>query len=169
MVLGIAIFLLTLLGTGVLAVPPAFAQDRFSRAQRDFDREADPVRKAQRLPRLGEEMLKLFREQAQAGEYEAALETLAAYQDKVRFVHQALRDSGIDAERKPRGFRHIEIHLRSALRTLDDTISRLPFEQRAAFQPYRDELDEIQQDFLKLLFPRRPGRREEGEPRAERR
>jgi hypothetical protein len=167
MSLGNPILVLTLLGVGVLSVPAGFAQDRLARAQRDFDRERDPVRKAQRLPRLGEEMLKLLRAQAQAGEYETALETLAAYQDKVRFVHQALRESGIDAERKPRGFRHVEIHLRSGLRTLDDTISRLPFEQRATFQSYRDKLDEIQRDLLKLLFPRRPGRREEGEPRAE--
>lgn len=169
MLLGKPILVLSLLGVGVLSVPAGFAQDRLARAQRDFDRETDPVRKAQRLPRLGEQMLERVRAQAQAGKYETALETLGAYQEKVRLVHTALRESGIDAERKPRGFRQVELHLRSALRTLDDTISRLPYEHREAFQPYRAELDEIHRDFLKLLFPRRPGRREEGEPRSERR
>jgi hypothetical protein len=167
MFLGKPVLFLALFTSGVLSVPAGFAQDRLGRAQRDFDRETDPIRKAQRLPRLGDEMLKLLRAQAQGGEYERALATLAAYQEKVRLVHQALRETGIDAERKPRGFRQMELHLRSALRSLDDTISRLPYERREEFQPYREELDRIHSDLLRLLFPRRPGRREEGEPRTE--
>lgn len=167
MIPGKAFLLLALLTAGVLSGSAGFAQDRLTRAQLDFEQERDPIRKAQRLPRLGEQMLERVRAQAQRGEYDHALATLGSYQEQVRLVHKALRESGVDAERKPRGFRHAEIHLRSALRTLDDTIMAIPYEHREAFYPYRDALEEIHRDLLKLLFPRRPGRREEGEPRME--
>lgn len=152
--------LASLVCTGLLAAALASAQDRLHRLQQSFDAEANPVRKAHQLPRLGDMQLNLLRTQIQAGDYDGAAETLLSYRDNVRSAHEALRASGIDAERRPRGFRHMEIHLRGALRTLQDSIARVPFERREEFEVIRGELSAIQEDVVKMLFPRRPGRRD---------
>jgi hypothetical protein len=155
-----------LLAAGLLTVSAAAAQDRLARMQQQFESESDAVRKARRLPRLGEMQLEQLRQLVSNGQLEKAFRTLEAYRDNVRAAHDALDESGIDAERRPRGFRQMEIHLRRSVRELSDTISRLPVERREEFEAIHAEIVEMQTSLIDMLFPRQPGRRAEDAPRA---
>lgn len=123
--------------------------------------EADPVRKSKLLTRMGEAQLGRLRQQAAAGRYEEALKAIEEYRDDVKATHSALRASGRDAERKPAGFKQLQIHLRKGIRVLNDTILQLPVDMRQFFEPVRRDLDEIDKDLIEALFPRRPEKKKE--------
>ncbi len=121
-----------------------------------FEREIDPVEKARRFPPLGEELMKLLHQQVRAEQYEAALHTLEEYHELARVAFTGLENSGRNAERQSSGFRHLQIHLRRSLRDLEQTISALPVQQREPFEAIRQQLEQMNQRLLEMLFPRRP-------------
>lgn len=124
-----------------------------------FQKETDPVRKARLLPRLGETQLDMVRDHAQRGDIDAALAVLQEYREAVASAHEALKSSGINAEKKPSGFKQLEIHLRRSLRRLEDVIVAVPFERRGDFEAVRKRLEEVDRDLLIQLFPRRPDKK----------
>ncbi len=121
-----------------------------------FARETDPVQKARRFPPLGEELMKLVHEQVRAEQYEAALRTLEEYYELARTAFTGLENSGRNAERQSSGFRQLQIHLRRSLRDLEQTITALPVPQREPFEAVREQLEQMNQRLLEMLFPRRP-------------
>jgi hypothetical protein len=70
-----------------------------------------------------------------------------------------LKSSGINAEKKPGGFKHLEIHLRQGLRRLEDVIIAIPVKHREPFEAIRKRLEEIDRELIDLLFPRKPDKR----------
>jgi hypothetical protein len=142
------------------AANPVRAQDPGEIAKRraEFEREDDPFDKARRFPRLGEELLKRIRQQVRQEAYDAALATLQEYRDLARVAFEGLKNSGVDAEKKPSGFRHLQIHLRRSIRDLGQTITALPVPEREPFVAIQHELEQINRALLEMLFPRRPTR-----------
>src|SRR5713101_4070717 len=138
--------------------PAARAQDRIAELQAQFNRETDPVRKAKILPKLGDAQIERVRRATDAGDYAQALGILGEYRHEVKTTAAALKDTGVDAERKPAGFKQLEIHLRKTLRELEQTILALPDDQRPPFQDIRQELSSIEKDLIDRLFPRQPGK-----------
>ncbi len=150
----------SLLAVLAMTALPALVQDAREIAKRraEFEREDDPMDKARRFPRLGEELLKLMREQARRAEYEAARQTLEEYRDLARVAFEGLANSGVDAEKKSSGFRQLQIHLRRSIRDLNQTISSLPVLHREPFEAIQRELEQMNRALLEMLFPRRPAR-----------
>ena len=138
--------------------PAARAQDRVAELQAQFNRETDPVRKAKILPKLGDAQFDQLRRQTDAGDYVQAVRILGDYRNEVKTAETALKATGVDAERKPAGFKQLEIHLRKSLRELDQTILVLPDDQRPPFQDIRQELASIEKELIDRLFPRQPGK-----------
>ena len=136
--------------------PAARAQDRIAELQAQFNRETDPVRKAKILPKLGDAQFDQLRRQTDTGDYVQALRILGDYRNEVKTAETALKGTGVDAERKPAGFKQLEIHLRKSLRELDQTILVLPDDQRPPFQDIRQELAGIEKELIDRLFPRQP-------------
>jgi hypothetical protein len=143
----------------LLILPGALAaQDRVAEDLSKYQHEADPVRKARDLVRLGDDQVDLARKQLKEGDEVASLHTLEQYRDEVKETISALQATGVDPERKPSGFKELQISLRETIRRIDDLIFTLDVDKRPFFRVVRNELSQEQDELFDSLFPRRPGK-----------
>jgi len=146
----------------LLSVPGVVPnQARLEELRAQFNHESDPVHKAKILPKLGDAQFELIRKEANADNDAEALRVLQEYRDDVRSVLAALKASGLDAEKKPAGFKQLQIHVRKSIRQLKERILQLPYEQRDPFEAIRRELEQVDKELIDMLFPRQPGRHTE--------
>lgn len=141
----------------VAGAAAAHSQDREAAYKEKYGRETDPVRKARALGNYGDWQVNEFVRQANAGEFDAAFTTLNELRNEYRTTFDALKARGVDAERKPEGFKELEIHLDKALWKLDRAVALVPYSARPAFQDIRDELGRIHTELIYMLFPRGTG------------
>jgi hypothetical protein len=137
---------------------PLAAQDRLAETLAKYQTETDPVRKSRALAKLGDEQVDLAKKQLKAEDEVASLHTLELYRDEVRDTVAALKGMGIDAERKPAGFKELQISLRETIRRIDDLILTLNVDKRPFFREVRNDLFMYQNELIDDLFPRRPER-----------
>jgi hypothetical protein len=137
---------------------PLAAQDRFAESLAKYQNETDPVRKSRALVKLGDEQVDLAKRQLKADDEVASLHTLEQYRDEVRDTVVGLRGTGVDAERKPAGFKELQISLRETIRRVDDLILTLNVDKRPFFREVRNDLFTYQNELIDDLFPRRPDR-----------
>lgn len=160
--MGRRLFISLWLALGFFAVPCARAlqtpQDRIAGSLELFNRETDPVRKAKQLPRLGQAQLEEIQRLADAGSYVDSGKLLETYRDEVKSTFQGLQATGVNAEKKPGGFKELQIHLRKALNQIDDVIRKVPAGPREPFQLARQDIGQINRQLIELLFPRQPGK-----------
>ena len=93
------------------------------RVLREYQHETDPVRKARALAKLGDEQVDLAKKQLKDGDEVASLHTLEQYRDEVQQTVAALKALGVDAEKKPAGFKELQISLRETIRRIDESDS----------------------------------------------
>src|SRR5262245_32184293 len=141
----------------------AQAQSAVDELQQQFQRENDPVRKVKILSKLGDAQFDRLHRETDEGKFAEALQTIAEYRDEVRTAEAALKATGADPERKPGGFKQLQIHLRKALRAISQTILLVPVEPRERFEALSRELAHINRELVDLLFPRQPGKKSEKE------
>src|SRR5271169_1615994 len=134
------------------------AQDRYAESLAKYQNETDPVRKSRALVKLGDEQVDLAKKQLKADDEVASLHTLEQYRDEVRDTVVALKGTGVDAERKPAGFKELQISLRETIRRIDDLILTLNADKRPFFREVRNDLSMNQNELIDDLFPRRPDR-----------
>jgi hypothetical protein len=139
----------------ILCVPLA-AQDPMAAALAQYQHEADPVRKARELVKIGGDQVELAKKELKSGDEEGSLHTLEQYRDEVRETIAALKATGVDAEKKPTGFKELQISLREMVRRIDDLIFTLPVDKRQFFREVRTDLVMAQNDLIDQLFPRKP-------------
>jgi flagellar basal body-associated protein FliL len=148
---------IAVLATLALCVPLA-AQDRLAESLAKYQSETDPIRKARALAKLGDEQVDLAKRQLKAEDEVASLHTLEQYRDEVRDTVVALRGTGTNAERKPAGFKELQISLRETIQRIDDLILTLNVDKRPFFREVRNDLFMYQNQLIDDLFPRRPDR-----------
>jgi hypothetical protein len=134
---------------------PLAAQDRLAVELTRYQQETDPVRKARALAKLGDDQIALARKQLKDGEDVASLQTLEQYRDEVQQTAAGLKATSVDAEKKPAGFKELQISLREIVRRIDDLILTLPVDKRPFFREVRGDLAKTQNDLIDALFPRR--------------
>ncbi len=149
--------LLCAMALSVLAAGTAPARESIAELQARFDRETDSVRKAKLLQKLGDAQFGQAQREGDAGNYEAVIQLFATYRDNARTAFEALRKARPDAERHSGGYKQLQIHVRKAERVLHETILISPDESRARLERIRQELDTLEKELIRLLFPRRPG------------
>jgi len=137
----------------------AAAPVQSSRFLSELEREKNPVKRARKLPKLGEAELDRVRDLTAIGKYDEAQATIEEYLEGVESTFAALKATGINAEKKSSGFKHLQIHLRRSARQLTDIIAALPFERRKPFQEVHDRVEVIDNELIDMLFPRQPGRK----------
>lgn len=115
-------------------------------------REDDPGDRAKITVKIGQQLLQRISKSYKRGTYEAAEEELTNYLDAIRLAYQDLQESGLDARRKPKGFKHLEIHLRKSTRKLEDIARGLPFDKRAPVEAARANLEAMRVDLLQALM-----------------
>lgn len=140
-----------------LCVPLA-AQDRLAQDLARYQNEPDPVRKSRALAKLGDEQVELAKKQLKEDDEVASLHTLEQYRDEVKATVEALQATGVDAERKPAGFKELQISLRETIRRIDELILTLEVDKRPFFREVRNDLFTYQNELIDDLFPRRPDR-----------
>jgi len=129
------------------------SRDRIAQDKDKFQRETDPVHKAKDFERLGDEQISEFGRSADANEVEAALSVLTDYQKEAHETYNALKASGANAERKPEGYRQLQIHLRRSLWKIDRTLAIIPDERRMEVRAIRDDLAALEARLIHELFP----------------
>jgi len=137
---------------------PLAAQDRLAEDLAKYQHEGDPVHRARDLAKLGDEQIDLARRQLRADQEVDSLHTLEQYRDEVRETVTALNGMGVDAERRPAGFKELQISLRETIRRIDDLILTLNVDKRPFFREVRNDLFMNQNQLIDKLFPRRPER-----------
>ena len=135
---------------------PLAAQDRLAEDLAKYHHETDPVRKARDLAKFGDAQVGLARKQLKEGEEVTSLHTLEQYRDEVAETVAALKATGVDPERKPAGFKELQISLRETIRHIDDLILTLNVDKRPFFREVRNDVAGQQNDLIDALFPRRP-------------
>jgi hypothetical protein len=143
---------------GLALLTPLAAQDRMAAETARYEQEAEPVRKARALVKLGADQVEQARKQLNDGEDVASLHTLEQYRDEIQHMSEALKATGADAERKPAGFKELQISVRENVRRIDDLILTLPVDKRPFFREVRADLVKTQNDLIDALFPRQPDR-----------
>jgi hypothetical protein len=132
------------------------AQNRLEDDLARYEHETDPVRKARILAKFGDTQVELARKQLKEGHEVASLHTLEQYRDEVHETVAALNGMGVDPERKPAGFKELQISLRETVRHVDDLIFSLEVDKRPFFRAVRNDLFTDQNALIDELFPRRP-------------
>jgi hypothetical protein len=149
------------MGTGKIAWPVAGLAVLLSAgaAAGGVAQSNDPVRQAKNVVRQGELQLEQVRREVRDENYDEALRVLREYRDAVKSAHAALKASRKDAEKKPGGFKNLQIHIRQNIPRLEQTILTVPVEQREPFEAIRKELDTIDRELIDALFPRQPSKK----------
>jgi hypothetical protein len=137
---------------------PLAAQSRLATDLARYEQDSDPVHKSRDLVKLGDDQIEESRKQLKVGDDVGSLHTLEQYRDEIRHMAEALKSTGVDAEKKPAGFKELQISIRENVRRIDDLILSLPADKRPFFREVRTDLVKTQNDLIDALFPRKPDR-----------
>ena len=151
----------------VLAMLTPVAAQSLADLQGRFDRETSGVQRAKQLGKLGDAQFEEARRAGKAGDYNAVGLTLEKYRDNVRAAIDALKKQHPDAEKQSNGYRQLEIYVRKGIREVDETILVSPEGYKPPLQLVRQDLMGMDDELLKMLFPRRPVEKHEAAPPAE--
>ena len=132
------------------------AQNRLEDDLARYQHETDPVRKARILAKIGDTQVEFARKELKEGHDEASLHTLEQYRAEVHETVAALNGMGVDPERKPAGFKELQISLRETVRRVDDLIFTLDVDKRPFFRVVRNDLFADHNTLIDELFPRKP-------------
>jgi hypothetical protein len=135
------------------AVSSASAQSELLKLRAEYASKSNPVDKAKVLAKLGSREMAAVRAHLNEGQDENALAVLEQYRDAVLETSQALSETGIDAARRPAGFKELQISLRGSIRRLDDLILSLRQDSRPLFRAVRTDLEDAESALIDALFP----------------
>ncbi len=161
-----AVCVAALLMAVLLCAGVVFTADNLEVLQRRFDAEQDGVRKAKILQRLGDLQFAKERDAARANDYSAVGLVMEKYRDNVRAAVDALKKQHPDAEKHSSGYRQLEIHVGVGIREVRDVILAMPEPLRPPMRLVENDLNDMDKELLRLLFPRRPGERPAAPPGA---
>jgi hypothetical protein len=156
----LALFLLVLL-------PRASGQ--LADLQVRFDNEANAVRKAKMLEKLGDAQFMEARRAEKDGDNSTAGLTMEKYRDNVRAALGALKKQHPNAEKQPNGYRQLEMHVRKGIREVGESLLVAPEPFRPPLEIVRQDLVAMDDELLKLLFPNRPLNQKATPPPSEKR
>jgi hypothetical protein len=136
-------------------LPPCDAQT-LSDLQARFDRETRGVQKAKLAGKVGDAQFEEARRAGKEGNYNAVGLTLEKYRDNVRTALEALKKQHPDAEKQSNGYRQLQMHVRKGIREVDECLLVSPEGYKPPLQIVRQDLIALDDEMLKMLFPRRP-------------
>ncbi|HEV1994707.1 MAG TPA: hypothetical protein VGR03_10280 [Candidatus Acidoferrum sp.] len=150
-----------------LAILPPGAAESLADLQARFDRETSGVQKAKLIGKLGDAQFEEARRAGKAGDYNTVGLTLEKYRDNVGAAIEALKKQHPDAEKQSNGYRQLEMHVRKSIREVDETLLVSPEAYKPPLQLVRQDLIGMDEELLKMLFPRRPLEQHAATPPAE--
>lgn len=146
----------TLIGVAVVSGSLA-GQEKVTDLQARFDRDSNAVHKAKLLERLGDAQFNDARRAEKANDYTTVGLIMEKYRDNARAAADALKKEHPDGERHPGGYKQLEMHVQKGLREVGEIMLVVPMEFKPPLQIVRHDLQTIDDELLRALFPRRPG------------
>jgi hypothetical protein len=147
---------ISMLVGAAVATPGAAKTQSLGELQGKFDHEDNAVHKAKLLQKLGDAQFEALHAAEKAEDYNAVGVTLEKYRDNVRAVLAELKKQHPDAERQSNGYRQLQMHVGRGIREVDEALLTAPEEFKPPLQLVRADLGVIDDELLRLLFPRRP-------------
>lgn len=135
---------------------PAVAQQNVAELQARFDREPNSVSKAKLLVKLGDAQFDEARRAGKESDYTTVGFTMEKYRDNVRAALDALKKQHPDAEKHSNGYRQMEMHVKQGIREVEDSMLAAPAPYKPPLQIVRQDLISMDEELIRLLFPRRP-------------
>lgn len=142
------------------------ATDQLNQLQARFDHENNSVRKAKLLEKLGDAQFDATRHASQSKDYQTVDLTLEKYRDNARAAMEALKKEHPDAERHTNGFKQLQMHIHRSLREVDEALIVSPPEYKPPLELVKSDLLAMDDELLKMLFPRRPQDKKPGEKKS---
>jgi hypothetical protein len=107
------------------------------------------------LQRLGDAEFEEAMHAEKSGDYTAVDLLMEKYRDNVRAASKALKKQNPDGERHPEGYKQLEMHVQKGLRQVDEILLIAPAEYKPPLQLVRTDLVTLDDELLRLLFPRK--------------
>src|SRR3972149_6495146 len=127
-----------LLAVGLVAGAAAGAD--LDKLRQKLAREPDPTNRAKITVEIGDELLKQAARKFKDAANAEAESILLEYRKAVHKAYDDLVETGRDARRTPKGFKHLEIRPRPSRRRLDDMARPLPYEVCYTFYFFIDAI-----------------------------
>lgn len=139
-----------------LAVPVLARDTRLERKyqgqQAKLKRQGNSVKKVKILIRMSAMDLEMVSRGVRRGLYPEADRILERYAGNVGRAERVLKDSKRDPQRKPGGFKHLEISLRKQLRQLTDLRDLYPFDRQRVIDSTIACAEAVKQRMIAALF-----------------
>jgi hypothetical protein len=119
----------------------------------NLERQQNPVKKSKYATRLAQLKLQQATDAYTKSDFEQGQKLLDDYLKWVRSSWDLLKGSGRPAERKPEGFKELDIALREDARRFADLEHRVPFTDRDPLTKAAQEAEKIRGEVLAALFP----------------
>ena len=129
--------------------------DKAGELQERFDKETHAAGKVRALDKLTEAQFEASRKASAAGDYNTVGLIMEKYRDNVRACLELLRKQEPDADRHPGGYRQLELQTRRGIREVEDTLLTAPPEVRPPLELVHKDILEMDDELIRLLFPRR--------------
>ena len=160
--------LVVLLGAALLFCNDELAgADKLKELQERFDRNTHAGSKIKDLQKLGAAQFDAATQASKTGDYVAVGLIFEKYRDNVRQAFELLRKQEPDADRRPGGYRQLELEVRQGVREVEDTLLVAPEDVRPPLEIVRKDLIEMDDALIRQLFPRRSKDPEKVPPAAE--
>jgi len=150
---------ITVLLVAAAVSPGASADDSLDHLREEFHRESDPVKRAKRFAKLGRALIAEMRKLESEKKNDAVAPLFQEYHDGATAAFDGLISSGLDAEKHPKGFRELEMHLRESVHELNDLLFGLPLDDREPLRKDLRGIESMDDRLLQALFPRNPEHR----------
>jgi hypothetical protein len=127
--------------------------------QTRFEHESNSVHKAKLFEKLGDEQLAETRRASRDSDFVTVGMVMEKYRDNARGSLDALKKQHPDAERQLSGYKQLQMHIRKALRDLKEILLLAPPEVKPPLQLVQQDLANMDDELLRMLFPPRPGKK----------
>jgi hypothetical protein len=149
-------YLVALIATLFLAACVALlAADKVGELQARFDHEAHAGTRVRILEKLSAAQFLVAGQAAKSEDFNTVGFTLEKYRDNVRTCFELLMKQEPDAEKHGESYRHLELQTRRGLREVEEILNTVPPVVQPPLQIVRQDLIGIDDQLIKLLFPRR--------------
>ncbi len=143
--------------TAALLINPLSAADsklerQYQSQQGALKRQGNVVKRVKILIKMSSIDLRLVSRRVKKGLYSEADRLLMRYIENIRQAEQVLKDSKRNPQRKPGGFKHLEISLRKQLRQLADLQDLYPFDRQMAIDRTIGCAEAVKQRMIAALF-----------------
>jgi hypothetical protein len=130
--------------------------EEIARLHKKYDEARDPVHRAKALVALGEAQVRDAGARLAARDYPDAVTELRNYREEVVAVRKELAATGVDPERKPSGFRELQLSVRENLTRIEDIALTASASQQMTFVEVHEQLGQENEKLLTELFPTVP-------------